>query len=509
VAERRLALLVCAAAASALPGQDISPVRLRAHVRFLSSDLLEGRGAGTRGGDLATEYLASQLAVAGAQPGGENGTWFQPVPLVAVRTGADSWLSVNGARLEWLTEFAGQARTQAEVEEFSAEAVFVGHGITAPEFGHDDYAGADVAGKVVVLFANEPPSADPAWFGGPALTYYGRWTYKFEEALRRGAAAAILVHTPDTAGYGWDVVRSSWGGEEAQVKASGPALRFAGWVTEAAAARLFAASGRSVKEWLAAAGARGFRATPLGVKVSGRIGSKLREIRARNVVGRISGGAVAEETVLFSAHWDHLGMASDGAGDRIYNGAVDNATGCAIVLEVARAWAALQPKPRRSATFLFTAAEESGLLGARHWVSHPLAPLARTVLALNFDSFHPFGRTRDVVVHGAEKTPYWDTVRRVVERNGLQVAPDPRPEQGSFFRSDHFPFFQAGVPAFSVAAGPTYEVRAEQKAALRRDYAERHYHQPSDEYRDDWDFAGLDQIARLGFQIAFEAANRR
>ncbi len=501
----RLAWLL--AAALALWSQDISGERIRAHVKFLASDLLEGRAVGARGGDLAVEYLASQLAVAGARPAA-GGRYFQSVPLVNVKPLPESTLAaVSGERrveFKWLDDFVGQTQTQVPSQDFDAEAVFVGHGITAPEFGWDDYSGADVKGKVVVFFTNEPPSENPSFFDGRGLTYYGRWTYKFEQALRNGAVAALILHTTPTAGYGWDVVRNSWGREEPQVRANGSALAFAGWLNGEASVRLLELAGHKPTDLLARADKRGFRAVPLGIRVKGHAASQVREVASSNAVGIVPGGDLASEAVIFSAHWDHLGK-SEG---EVFNGAVDNATGSAMLLDIARAWAALPRKPRRSALFLFTTAEESGLRGSEYYVRHPLVPLAKTALVLNFDSFYPFGRTRDAVLEGAERTTFWPTIQSVAERFQLALAPSAnRSETGSFFRSDHFPFARAGVAAFSVKEGRSYYGNDQGIGARRAEYGSRHYHQASDEYRDDWDFAGMEHLARFGMSLGIDAAN--
>lgn len=504
-------LAAAAAVVSLANAQEISGERIRAHVKFLASDLLEGRGVGVRGGELATEYLAAQLAIAGAKPAGVNGTWFQPVPLVGVQTQPDgARVRAGSQELKWLVDVVGSAQTQVAAQEFDAEAVFVGHGITAPEFGWDDYAGGvDVKGKVVVLFTNEPPSEDPAFFGGRALTYYGRWTYKYEQALRRGAIGAVILHTTPTAGYGWEVVRNSWGREDFAVKREGEALAFAGWFSEEAGGRLAAEAGKTLEELLRMADTRGFQAMPLGLRIGGKLESKIREIGTRNVAGIVRGSdeGVDGETVIYSAHWDHLGRAAQPQADPIYNGAVDNATGCAMLLEMARAWAEAKVKPRRSALFVFMAAEESGLRGAEYYVSKPLMPLARTSLVLNFDSFYPFGRMKDVVLVGAERTTFWPQIQDIAARFELTIAPDPRPEQGSFFRSDHFPFAKAGTPAFSVNGGATFVANAEESLAKLKEYGVRNYHQPSDEYRDDWDFSNMEYLAQFGVALGQTAAN--
>jgi Zn-dependent M28 family amino/carboxypeptidase len=390
-----------------------------------------------------------------------------------------------------------------------AEAIFVGHGITAPEFDWDDYRGVDVKGKVVILFTNEPPSDDPKFFGGPALTYYGRWTYKYEEALRKGAAACLIIHTTPTATYNWEVVRNSWGREDFQVKLSAPALSFAGWLTQDAASKLLALAGYSVDDLLLKANTRGFQPIPLGVRVRASIGSVTRELATRNVAALVRGGdpAVNSELVVYSAHWDHLGMNDLATGDKIYNGAVDNASGCAMLLEIARVWADLPAKPRRSALFLAVTAEESGLLGSAYYAANPLVPIEKTSLAINYDSIYPFGRTRDVVVDGAQRTTFWPQIQSIAARFGLTLAPDPHPERGHYFRSDHFSFAKAGIPAFSVNQGDTFVANEERSLARYKEHVEKNYHQPGDEYRDDWDMANLEYLANFGIAIGMDAAN--
>ncbi len=510
-------LLLCFSAASFAQMQDISGERIRAHVKFLASDLLEGRGVGVRGGDLATEYIATQFALAGAKPAGDNGSYFQKVPLVGVETKPASQLSatVKGKNMpfRWSEEFVGTTRRQQPEVDFDAEAIFVGHGITAPDFNWDDYKGTDVKGKVLVLFTNEPASDDPKFFGGRALTYYGRWTYKYEEAIRKGALAVLIIHTTPTAGYGWEVVRSSWGKEDPQVKlTSGEAsLALAGWLTEKAATGLLAGTGHTVDELLKKADTRDFRPFPLGIRFRGHISSTIRAIDTRNVAAIVPGSdsKLKEEALVFSAHWDHLGVGDPVNGDRIYNGAVDNATGCGILLEMARAWAALPDKPRRSAIFLAVTAEEGGLRGSEYYGLHPFFPAAKTAINLNFDAFEPFGRTKDINATGAERLTVWPTVQAVAKRFNYEIKPDARPEQGSYFRSDHFSMVRAGIPAFSIEQGNDYWGKpAGFGDKAFEEFNDKHYHQPSDEYHADWDFSGLEQIARFGFALGMEIANQ-
>ncbi|MEZ5353881.1 MAG: M20/M25/M40 family metallo-hydrolase [Bryobacteraceae bacterium] len=504
--------------ATALSAQDIAAERLRAHVRFLSSDLLEGRAPGTRGGELTVEYLASQLAVAGAKPAGASpASWFQPVPLLGVTASPETSLQLGGIQFRWLEDFAGGTLRQTPDVQFTGDAVFAGFGIHAPEFGWDDYGSTDVRGKLVLLFANEPASESGDFFGGRALTYYGRWTYKYEEAARRGAAAVLIMHTDATAGYGWDVVRNSWGREDAQVRnaAPGAGLAFAGWISEAASRRVAAAAGTTLARLLERAGTKGFRAVSLGgLSGSGKVFSRIRAIAASNVLGRIEGSRPewAAAPVLFTAHWDHLGKTGQEDGDAVYNGAVDNATGCALLLEIARAWGQLPVKPGRPALFLFTTAEEAGLRGAEYFVQHPVAggekvALDRVALVLNFDSFFPFGPTRDLVLAGAERTTWAEAIIALGERYAVSIEPDPRPEQGGFFRSDHFPFAQAGVAALSIKGGRDFMADPENARAAIAQYGSRHYHRVSDEFRQEWDFSGMEQVGRFGMALGLEAAN--
>jgi Zn-dependent M28 family amino/carboxypeptidase len=511
------AVVAAALAAWTAPAQMhlIEGERIRPHVRFLAHDLLEGRGVGQRGGQLAAQYIAAQFAAAGLKPGAPGGGWFQPVPLRVVEAAPGPTLEAEagGKRLHWrwLDDFVGTSHRQEPQADFDAEAVFAGHGITAPEYGWDDYAGADVRGKVVVLFTNEPPSQDEKFFQGRALTYYGRWTYKYEEAARRGAAAALIIHTTPTASYGWQVVRAN-GRPQPQVKRKPeePALAFAGWITEQAGAALAALAGEKLEDLLKAADTRGFRARPLGrVKIRGRMQFRVQEIETENVVGvaRGSDPKLAEEAVVFSAHWDHLGIGEPVDGDNIYNGALDNATGCAMLVEMARAWASMDPKPLRSAYFVAVTAEESGLLGSRYFAENPPVPAARIAAALNFDSYSPYGRVRDAVLTGAERTSFYELVRSVAQRHQLALKPDPRPEAGGYYRSDHFSFARVGIPAFSVNMGNDYEGKPQNFAAEIGKKTAARYHQPTDEYSEDWDFSGLEQFARFGFTLGVEIAN--
>jgi len=494
----------------------ISAEHIRLDTRFLSSDLLEGRGVGARGGDLAAEYIATQFALAGAKPAGDDGSYFQRVPLVGVETQPDAQLSASAGgktvTFHWLTDFVGVSQLQQAQTRFETEAIFVGHGIAAPEWNWDDFKGVDVKGKVLVLFTNEPDSVDPKFFDGRALTYYGRWTYKYEEALRRGALGAIIIHTTPTAGYAWDVVRNSWGREAPFIKlAPGEkALSLQGWVTREAGDRLLGLAGHTVDELLAAANKPDFHPIPLGIELRANLPSKVRQIDTRNVAAVVPGSdpKLKDEVVVFTAHWDHLGIGAPVNGDAIYNGAIDNGTGCGILLELARAWAALPQKPRRTALFLSVTAEEGGLVGSAYYAAHPLFPLAKTAIDLNYDALYPWGQALDVVVTGAERTTVWPLAQETARRLSLAIAPDDTPEQGHYFRSDHFSLAHAGVPAFSIGHATQFAGKpAGWGQQAWEEYNTKHYHQPSDEFQADWDFTALQQAAEYGFLLGEAIAN--
>jgi Zn-dependent M28 family amino/carboxypeptidase len=513
------AAALCAAASLALChgalAQDasISAERIREHTRYLSTDLMEGRGLGTRGEALATDYLAKQLALAGAKPAGEDGTYYQKVPLVGIETQPSSTLTVRDQGFQFGSDFVGVDMTQQADSRFEGDLVFAGHGITAPEFHWDDFNGVDVAGKIVVLFTNEPPSTDSKFFDGRALTYYGRWTYKYEEGLRRGARGVIIIHTTPTAGYGWDVVRSSWGRETPYEKArpGGKELSIAGWMSREAGERLLSLAGKHIDELLAASDKPGFKPIDLGLSLRAHMVSKVRPLDTRNVAAMVPGSdpKLKQQVVVFSAHWDHLGTGDPVNGDSIYNGAIDNATGCAILLELARAWAALPQKPRRSALFLAVTAEEGGLKGSEYYAAHPLIPAARTAIDLNFDALYPWGRAKDVVLTGAERTTAFQAAQQIARRLNLAIAPDDTPEQGHYFRSDHFSFAHAGIPAFTIGHATEFAGKPEGYGRkMWEEYNAKHYHQPSDEYRADWDFTALQQAAQFGFLLGQDIANQ-
>ncbi len=513
---RRLALgaLLCAASLHAADPV-VSGDRVKEAVKYLASDQLEGRGPGdTRGEELTTRYLADEFKKAGLKPLGEKGSYFQSVPLVSVETLRTSTLkAVKGdttTELPIEDGFAGTNKTQADKEEFDAEAVFVGHGITAPEFGWDDYKDTDVKGKVVVLFTNEPPSDDAKFFGGKALTYYGRWSYKYEEATRRGATAVLIIHTAETAGYPYSVVKVL-DGMQMKRDPKEHALAFAGWVSSKVGEQLLGQAGKSVDAALKEANTKGFKPYSLGCKLKGTINSEVKKVVSKNVVGIVEGSdpELKAEAVVFTAHWDHLGKRKGGTiGDDIYNGAADNATGCGLLLELARAWGKLPTKPKRSAVFLSVTAEEKGLLGSKHYAENPLIPLGKTALNLNFDMILPLGVPEALVTNGAERTTVWDTVQAVAKANKIEIQPDQRSHLGVYYRSDHFSFARAGVPAFSVGNGSKMKGKADDFVAkAAKEFNDKEYHTPADELKADWDFAGFGVIGQFAFDLAIEVAN--
>ncbi|MCI0356139.1 MAG: M28 family peptidase [Acidobacteria bacterium] len=498
--------------------RSIDAERIRAHVRFLSHDLLEGRGTGARGGDIAAHYIAAQFALYGLEPAGDSGTYLQKVPLVGVLTVPQSTtyaLAPAGAeemKLTFLNDYVVVDETQNTTSHIDADMVFVGYGINAPEFNWDDYRGMDLRGKVLLMLVNEPPSDDENFFKGPALTYYGRWTYKFEEAARRGAVGAVLIHKTEMASYGWDVVRNSWSGERSYLKAHGPKLQAASWIQLEVARKALAAAGKNLDELIENAKSRDFRPVPLALKLKAHVESKVRPFESNNVLAKLPGSdpKLKEEAVIYSAHYDHLGMRPAATGDNIFNGAEDNATGCGVVLELARAFAAAARKPRRSILFAAVTAEEQGLLGSEYLGLHPPLPAGRIVLNLNFDNIPPLGVPEHTRVSGSERTTFYPIVEATAKWLGLEIKPDSNPGAGYFYRSDHFSMARVGVPAFSVNAGQKYKGHTlEWGQQQNKEYTAKRYHQPGDEYRPEMDFTSGRDMTRFGFALGWKAASSR
>src|SRR5580700_2503138 len=437
--------------------ETINPEHIRWHVRYLSHDLLEGRGTGQRGGDIAAEYIATQFAEYGLKPAGENGSYLQKVPLVGITTLPETRFSLvpkQGAamNLKPLEEYVAYDRTQQPESDVDADIIYVGYGIEAPEYNWDDYKGMDVRGKVLLMLVNEPPSDDPKFFKGKALTYYGRWTYKYEEAARKGAVGVMLVHQTAMASYPWEVVRNSNSGEKSALKVDGPALKVASWIHYDVAAKLASASGMNLEKMMHDAQSRDFHPANLGAKLKAHMVSKLRNFESNNVVAMLPGSdhTLADEAIIYTAHYDHFGIRPDMTGDNIFNGAEDNATGCGVVLELARAFAGAASRPRRSIIFAAVTAEEQGLLGSQYLGKHPPVPAGKISLDLNYDDLPPLGAPEEVEVSGAERTTFYPSVEAMAKEFRLAIRPDAQPQAGHFYRSDHFSFARVGVRAFSI-----------------------------------------------------------
>ena len=503
--------------------QAITAERLLAHIRVLASDRFEGRGPGTRGEDSAVAYLSDQFRRMGLQPGNPDGSFFQAVPLVGTTSQVTATVSFRGESkvLRQPDEYvAWSMRPDAEVRVADSEMVFVGYGVVAPEFGWDDFKGVDVRGKTVVMLVGDPPvpdprdpsKLDPRTFRGPAMTYYGRWTYKYETAAARGAAACLIVHQTGPAGYAWGVVASNTGRERFDIQGAGARhIPVEGWIQLDVARRLFTAAGQDFDALQRAAATRAFRPVPLGATAGFTVRNAVREVRSRNVVARLDGGdrALRGQYVLYTAHWDHLGVGRAIDGDSIYNGALDNAAGLAWLLETARAYRALPRAQRRTVVFMAVTAEEQGLLGARWYAAHPLYPLARTLADINMDIPNPWGRARSVASVSFGQSTLEDVLAREAARVGRAVKPDPEPEKGYFYRSDHFELSRQGVPALAfLFPGADYlNQPADYGERVRANYVANDYHKPSDQVKPDWDLAGMVDDSRLLFRVGLDVAN--
>jgi Zn-dependent M28 family amino/carboxypeptidase len=492
----------------------INAEHIRADVRFLSHDLLEGRGTGQRGGDLAAEYIATQFQLAGLKGAGDHGSFFQKVPMVGVMPAPETTFELvsksDTMRLKALEDYVAYDQTQRTSNDIEGDIVYVGYGIEAPEYKWDDYKGVDVRGKVLLMLVNEPTSDDPNFFKGRALTYYGRWTYKFEEAARKGAVGAILIHKTDMASYPWEVVRNSNSGEKSYLKAEGPQLKAASWIQLEVAKRLARASGMDIVRMIEDANSHEFHPVSLPARLKAHMVSKIRPFSSNNVVAVLPGGdpKLKDEAVMYTAHYDHLGIRPDMPGDNIYNGARDNATGCGILLELARVFAQSPAKPRRSILFASVTAEEQGLLGSQYLGEHPPVPAGKISLDLNFDDIPPLGEPEEIEVSGAERTDFYPTVEALARAFRLTIQPDSHPEAGHYYRSDHFSLARVGVPAFSINEGMKYKHHnTDWGMRQAEEYTNKHYHQPSDEYDPSMDFTGDMVMARFGFALGWAAAS--
>jgi Zn-dependent M28 family amino/carboxypeptidase len=503
----------------ALPAQSrpITAAEIDGHLRFLSSDLLEGRAPGTRGGRLAAEYIASQLRAYGVEPG-VNGSYFQPVPIdvmatqpATIRAAATGKATATLHQPADVVLWGGSATQQGNAR---GELVFVGYGAVAPEYRWDDFKDVDVKGKVLLVLVNDPPAppVEPALFGGAAMTYYGRWTYKYEEAERRGAAGMLIVHQTERAGYPWQVVVGSNATEHRLLprdpKLPAP-LGVRGWITDSAATALLKQAGLDLATLRTRAATREFRPVATGIAMDLAVASTVQRVQSENVVGVVRGSdpAMSKQYVVLSAHWDHLGIGTPVNGDSIYNGAFDNASGVASVLAIARAASTAAPT-RRSLLFLFVTAEESGLLGSAFFAQSPTVPLAQVAANVNIDETNFLGRTRDLIVLGDTKSSLGPQLAAMLKPLGMRLTPKDHPEAGHFYRSDHFSLAKAGVPAVSIEAGLDFVGQPKEWGLQQsEDFTAHRYHQPSDAYRADFDLSGALQLTNLVHRFARQIAN--
>ncbi|MFN6963354.1 MAG: M28 family peptidase [Pyrinomonadaceae bacterium] len=513
-----------------LAAQDLTAkfdaAKLRERVKRLSADDFEGRGPGTEGGRRAAQYIADQMRSSGVEPA-NKGSYFQNVKLVGVKADPNTSLTVTGKSkaesYKFGDEFVATTGAQTSAVSVDADLVFVGYGIDAPLYKWNDYKGdaADYRGKVLMIMVNDPPATDdePGLFGGKALTYYGRWTYKYEEAARKGAAGVILIHTDESAGYGWNVVRTSNGNWRYEIARSAgdatPFLQLKSWATDKAAKEILDQAGLDLDELRKAARSRDFKPVNTGLKVKIDLKSETKTFDSPNVVGMVRGSdaRLRNEFVVYTAHWDHLGVGEpNSSGDRIYNGAYDNASGVATVLAIAETLARMpqRQRPKRSFLFLFPTAEEQGLLGAEYYARHPLVPLSRTVANVNIDGVNFFGKVSDMMPLGADRSTLMAPIKAAADERGLTLEGDARPEQGFFFRSDHFPFAKVGVPAVSLQHGDSFiEPLKGEAASFFKDYNAKYYHQATDEYHDWWDISAMVQEAEFALAIGMRIANDR
>jgi len=508
---------------------EISADRMLENIKILSSDEYEGRAPASKGEKLATHFIEAQFKQLGLEPGNPDGTYFQNVPMVGITADPATELvfaspaSGKPVTLKYADDFVAWTKRVEPSVSVDAEMVFVGYGIVAPEYKWDDYKGVDVKGKVLVMLINDPPVPDPQdpsqldekTFKGKAMTYYGRWTYKFEIAAEKGAAGCLIVHQTGPAGYPWGVVKSSNTGEQFSLVAADRGMSRSaveGWMTQEKARELFAMTGRDFDTLEKAAVRRDFRPVDLGVKASLALKNRIRTIESKNVVARLEGSdpKLRDEYVIYTAHWDHLGIGPEINGDKIYHGALDNASGVAALLELGRAYQRLAPPPRRSILFLSVTAEEKGLLGSQYYAEHPLYPLAKTLAAINMDGLNPLGPTKDIEIIGLGQSTLDDVAKAVAAEQGRVVKPDAEPEKGFYYRSDHFNFAKQGVPALDLDSGVDYIGKPPGWGMEMRDkFTAEDYHKPSDKVKPYWDLRGAVEDLELLGEVGYRVANAK
>jgi Zn-dependent M28 family amino/carboxypeptidase len=505
--------------------RSFSADRLLGHIRTLSSDEFEGRGPGSKGEQLTIKYLEDQYRSAGLEPGNPDGSYLQSVPLVSITPDKSMKLTLagHGRTLEpkFQDDYVAWSKRVTDSSSIDADMIFVGYGVQAPEFQWDDFKGVDVKGKVIVVLINDPPVADPSdptkldskTFGGTAMTYYGRWTYKFEKAAQMGAAGCVIIHQADRAGYPWEVVRNSWSGTQFDLATPDKnmgRLAVESWITSDFAAQLFHLAGQDLDKLILAAARRDFKPVPLGIHEKLTIHNSLQTIDSHNVIAKITGSdpELKNTYVIYTAHWDHFGIGPEVNGDKIYHGAVDNASGTAALLELARAYKQLHRPPSRTILFLSVTSEEQGLLGSRYYAEHPFYPLARTAANINMDGMNVHGMTRDIVQIGRGASSLDEIVEAVAKQQGRVVKTDPEPEKGFYYRSDHFEFAKKGVPAFDPDQGVDFIGKPDGWGLeVRRKYTAENYHKPSDTIKPDWDLSGGIQDCQLFFLVGYRIAN--
>ena len=497
--------------------KEITAESIRAHVAKLSDDAMQGRGPASHGDTLATEYIVEQYRALSLKPAGDGGTYLQKVPMVGFRLDPATTLEIRkgsqSVRLKFSDEFvaySGEHEKQVAVKD--ADIVFVGFGIVAPEQGWDDYKDVDVRGKVLLMMNNDPAGDDPKFFAGKGRTYYGRWTYKYEIAAKKGAIGAIVIHTTESAGYPYQVIQSSWSAENFDLATanSGAVLKMKAWTTEDATKKYLALAGFDLMKLMTDAQQKNFKPVPLGLKLSTSMKFTIRQLVTHNILGTLEGSdpELKKQYIVFSAHHDHLGMSRPVAGDSIYNGALDNASGVSLMLNMAKAFTGMQTKPKRSLLFAAVAAEERGLLGSQYFAQNPTVPLRDLAANINTDGMNIWGKTNDIVFLGWDRSSLQKDVDGIAAEMKMQVKPDPFPEKGYFYRSDHFNFAKVGVPALSMGDGTDYIGKPATYAKEMVDaYTDKHYHQPSDELTNDWIYDGGIQQAEFILRLTLRIAN--
>src|SRR6184192_3668107 len=532
---RPLAAIVCFAAASLLADDElalrlqpaleaITPDGLLAHIKVLASDEFEGRAPGTKGEELSVKYIADQFKKIGLKPGNPDGTYTQEVPLAGIKSEPRMSFVIGDKTmdLKYPDDFvASSARLQPEIKIDKSGLVFVGYGVVAPEYGWDDYKDVNVRGKTLLMLVGDPPVPDPKdpsqldgkMFKGKAMTYYGRWTYKYEIAAKKGAAAAIIIHETEPAAYPWQVVRSSWSKENFELdnpNKNMDAVSARSWITLDVAKKLFTDCGQDFDAVKKSAISKDFRPVALNAKANINIKQQIRSFKSHNVIGKLEGDdpKLRDEYIIYTAHWDHLGRHPELQGDQIFNGAIDNASGVASVIQLGPAFEKLNPPPKRSVLFMATTAEEAGLLGAKFYAEHPLYPLEKTLADINIDTVNPWGKTRDIEDLSNNNSTLDDLLTAAAKCNGRVTQPNSQPEKGGFYRADHFEFSKLGVPALYTGGGKDFIGKpADFGQQQKDDYIAHHYHQPSDEVDPTWDLSGAVQDVQLLFEVGYQIAN--